>query len=72
VDTIPDPSPTVGATPPAYKDGVYPEDVPASILPVIIPDVTFKAIGTAPERASSLIVAARFQFKTGNPLIAGD
>ncbi|HTL58683.1 MAG TPA: FN3 associated domain-containing protein, partial [Candidatus Limnocylindrales bacterium] len=72
VDTIPDPSASYGATPPPYRDGVYPIDVPPSILPEIMPDVTVKAIGTAPERSPSLVVAARFQFKCGNPLITGD
>jgi hypothetical protein len=72
VDTIPNPSPTVGSTPPGYRDGLFPNQVPPSILPVIIPDVTFKAIGTQPGRASSAIVTARFQFKVANPLITGN
>ena len=72
VDTIPDPSASVGSTPPPYSDGLFPDQVAPSILPQINPDVTVKAIGTAPQRASSLVVAARFQFKCGNPLISGD
>jgi hypothetical protein len=72
VDTIPNPSATVGGTPPPYHDGMFFEDVPDSILPVITNDVTFKVIGTAPERTSSQIVVARFQFKAANPVIAGN
>lgn len=70
VDTIPDPSATVGSTPPIYFDGMLPGQVPPSIVPPQ-PDLTIKAIGTAPGRADSLIVAARFQFKVANPLIIG-
>src|SRR5207249_3125480 len=71
VDTIPDPSPTVGSTPPDYRDGMFPAQVPASIIDPA-PDVTVKAIGVQSERQSSLIVSARFQFKTANPVVKGN
>jgi hypothetical protein len=71
VDTIPDPSPTVGSTPPTYRDGLFPSQVPPSIV-APQPDVTIKAIGFASGRSNSPIVAARFQFRTGAPVISGD
>src|SRR5262249_14557523 len=74
VDTIPNPTANIGSTPPAYRDGMFFSEVELlpSILPVITNDVTFKVIGTAPERTSSQIVVARFQFKVANPTIAGN
>ena len=81
VDTIPDPSATVGQTPPFYQDGMFPDQnppipnqVPPSLVPTFVnpgPDLTFKAIGTAPGRSNSPIVTARFQFKVANPSISG-
>jgi hypothetical protein len=71
IDTIPDPTATTGSTPAPYNDGMFPEQVPPSLVPPQ-PDVTIKAIGVASGRASSLVVAARFQFKTANPVITGD
>ena len=71
VDTIPDPSATVGSTPPTYFDGMFPNQVPSSIVQPD-PDITVKAIGVQSGRPSSLIVAARFQFKTANPSISGN
>src|SRR5690348_6159004 len=71
VDTIPNPSATVGSTPPTYFDGMFPNQVPQSIA-VPAPDLTVKAIGYAPQRTSSLIVTARFQFKVANPTVIGD
>jgi hypothetical protein len=71
IDTIPDPSATVGSTPPSYHDGMFPNEVPASIVDPQ-PDVTVKAIGVQAGRPSSLVVTARFQFKTANPSIVGN
>jgi sugar lactone lactonase YvrE len=71
IDTIPDPGPNVGSTPPIYHDGMFPSQVPASIVSPQ-PDVTVKAIGVQSGRQSSLIVTARFQFKTANPVISGN
>ena len=34
-------------------------------------DVTVKAIGFAPERQSSYVISARFQFKAANPVVIG-
>jgi hypothetical protein len=71
VDTIADPSATVGSTPPTYFDGMFPNQVPASLVQPD-PDITVKAIGVQAGRPSSLIVSARFQFKTANPTISGN
>src|SRR5262249_13815155 len=71
VDTIPNPSETVGSTPPTYHDGMFPSQVPPSIVPPQ-PDLTVKAIGVQAGRQSSLIVSARFQFKCANPMITGN
>jgi sugar lactone lactonase YvrE len=73
VDSIPDPSPTVGTTPPAYQDGLTPEQVAAlgSALPSQ-PDVTIKAIGFQSGRQNSAIATARFQFQAATPNIIGD
>src|SRR6185503_1651578 len=38
-DTLPNPSPTTGSTPPVYHDGLFPFQVPPSII-AIQPDVT--------------------------------
>src|SRR5205085_1963952 len=56
---IPDPSPTVGSTPPPYHDGLFPKDVPPSIVSPQ-PDVTIKAIGFQAGRSNSLVATARF------------
>jgi hypothetical protein len=75
-DTIPNPSATVGSTPPPYQDSEYPDVVQAngSVLPSNqdVSDVTVKAIGIQAGRPSSPVVSARFQFKTANPVVAGD
>ncbi len=71
VDTIPNPDPTTGSTPPPYQDGLFPNQVPPSILPNVMPDVTIKAIGSAPGRQSSQVVSAEFQFKVANPSLIG-
>jgi len=71
IDTIPNPSATVGSTPPSYHDGMFPNEVPASIVEPQ-PDITVKAIGVQSGRPSSLVVSARFQFKTANPSISGN
>ncbi len=69
---IPNPSATVGSTPPDYPgDGSYASQVPPTLVPPQ-PDLTIKAIGYAPLRESSYVVSARFQFKTANPLIVGN
>jgi len=70
-DTIPDPGPGVGFTPPIYRDGMYYDQIPQSIV-AAQPDVTIKAIGVGEGRRSSAIVSARFIFKVGNPTIVGD
>lgn len=70
-DTIPLPGPVTGLTPPAYRDGRPPSELPPSMTGPA-PDLTIKAIGIADGRQSSAIVQARFQFKTGNPNIVGD
>jgi hypothetical protein len=72
IDTIPDPSATVGSTPPTYFDGMFPSQVPNSIISQIEPDITIKAIGVQSGRPSSLVVSARFQFKVANPSIDGN
>jgi sugar lactone lactonase YvrE len=69
--SIPNPDPTTGGTPPFYRDGMFPNQAPPSIVPPQ-PDVTVKAIGFAPGRRSSDVVSARFQFKTANPVVSGN
>ena len=69
---IPYPDATTGGTPPFYRDGMFPIQVPLSIILPPQPDVTIKAIGVAPGRPSSDLVTARFQFKTANPVVAGN
>jgi hypothetical protein len=71
IDTIENPSATVGSTPPSYHDGMFPNEVPSSIVEPQ-PDVTVKAIGVQAGRPSSLVVSARFQFKTASPSISGN
>jgi hypothetical protein len=71
LDTIPDPSLSVGSTPPIYFDGMTPEQVPPTLVPPQ-PDLTIKAIGVQTGRQSSQVVSARFQFKAANPLITGN
>jgi serine/threonine protein kinase, bacterial len=70
-DTIPNPSATVGSTPPNYHDGMFPDEVPPSIV-LPQPDVTIKAIGFQSGRKSSSIVSSRFQFRVAGPGIQGD
>lgn len=70
-DTIPAPGPTTGYVAPFYADGMFSNQVPATILSVA-PDVTIKAISSQPGRRSSQVVQARFIFKTGTPTIQGD
>jgi len=69
-DNIPYPSSTVGSTPPNYFDGMFPEQVPPSII-LPQPDVTVKAIGFESGLQSSLIVSTRFQFRAAGPSIQG-
>ncbi|MCX6914705.1 MAG: NHL repeat-containing protein, partial [Verrucomicrobia bacterium] len=69
--SIPNPDPTTGGTPPFYRDAMFLNQVPPSIV-LPQPDVTIKAIGFGPGRRSSEVVSARFQFKTANPLVSGN
>lgn len=71
VDTVPIPGPTTGSTPPVYRDGLFPIDVPPSIIPPQ-PDVTVKAISFQTGRPSSPVIQARFIFKAASPVIIGD
>jgi hypothetical protein len=74
LDTLPDPSATVGSTPPVYFDGMFKDQdpkVPNSLVSPA-PDITVKAIGVQSGRPSSLVVSARFQFKVANATIDGD
>jgi len=70
-DTIPTPGPGVGASPPFYRDGAPPEEIPPTLVQAQ-PDITIKAIGAQDGRRSSQLVQARFQFKVANPVINGD
>jgi sugar lactone lactonase YvrE len=71
VDTVPNPGPTAGSTPPVYRDGMFPNQVPDSII-MPQPDVTVKAINFQSGRPSSSIIQARFIFKAASPVIFGD
>ncbi|TMP99068.1 MAG: hypothetical protein E6L09_10355 [Verrucomicrobia bacterium] len=71
VDTVPNPSSTIGSTPPVYHDGLFPDQVPPSII-ATQPDVTVKAINFQSGRPSSSIIQARFIFKVASPVIFGD
>jgi sugar lactone lactonase YvrE len=71
VDTLPNPTPTSGSTPPVYHDGLFPNQVPPSII-TPQPDVTVKAIDFQIGRPSSAVIQARFIFKTASPIILGD
>jgi sugar lactone lactonase YvrE len=66
-----DPSPTSGSTPQVYHDGLFPNQVPPSIL-LPQPDVTVKAINFQSGRPSSAVITARFIFKVASPVILGD
>ncbi|MCU0782633.1 MAG: hypothetical protein MUF81_01025 [Verrucomicrobia bacterium] len=70
-DTIPSPSRGNGASPPAYRDGLFEYEVAPSIISAA-PDVTVKAISTQDGRISSPVVQARFQFKVANPIVSGN
>jgi len=70
-DTVPNPSSKTGSTPPNYFDGMFPDQVPPSIV-LPQPDVTIKAIGFQAGRKSSSIVSTRVQFRTAGPSIQGD
>ena len=70
-DSVPEPSAGSGNTPPHYRDGLFPPEVPDSISPPL-PDITVKAIGTQPGRRSSAVVRSRFIFQVANPSIIGD
>ncbi len=70
--TIPNPDASVGSAPPAYHDGMYPIEVPPSIIIPPQPDVTIKAVGYNPGSPSSAVVQARFQFITASPFISGN
>ena len=69
--SIPNPDANNGGTPEEYFDGTPFGQVKPSIVPPQ-KDVTVKAIGFAPGRQSSYVVSARFQFKTANPVVAGN
>ncbi len=71
VDTIPDPTSAVGSTPPIYNDGMFPSQVPPSIV-LPQPDVTIKAISFQSGRPDSAKVTTRFEFKTASPVITGN
>ena len=71
VDTVPNPTPTLGSTPPVYHDGLTPSQVGPSII-APQPDVTVKAISFQAGRPSSSIIQARFIFKVASPAIFGD
>ena len=70
--SIDNPDANTGGTPYNYHDGMSPDQVNPSIVLPLPPDVTVKAIGYAPGRQSSLVVSARFQFKTANPVVVGN
>lgn len=70
-DTVPNPTPSSGSTPPVYHDGLFPDQVPPSIIQPQ-PDVTVKAISFESGRPSSSIIQARFIFKAASPQIFGD
>jgi len=70
-DTIPNPSSKVGSTPPNYFDGMFPDQVPPSIV-LPLPDVTIKAIGFQSGRLSSSVVSTRVQFRVAAPAIQGN
>lgn len=73
LDTIPNPSSTVGTTPPGYSDGMTPSQVkPLLKSNQLLPDLTIKAIGYQSGRQNSSIATARFQFQTATPTIVGD
>lgn len=69
LDTIPAPGAGTG-TAPAYQDGSA--SLPATLIAPILPDLTIKAQSSQNGRVSSSVVSARFQFKTGNPVISGN
>src|SRR5204862_1132859 len=71
LDTVPNPTPTTGSTPPTYRDGSFPDQVPPSIISPQ-PDVTVKAIDFQTGRPSSAIIQARFIYKTASPVISGE
>ena len=70
-DTIPAPSRLTGNSPPVFRDGMLPSEVPPSIVSPQ-QDLTIKVIGVQDGRRPSAIVQGRFQFKTGNPSILGN
>ncbi len=71
-DTIPDPSADTGSTPPAYHDGMSPQQVQEmGTLVDAQPDFIIKAVGTQKGRVNSSISSARFQFQTAAPTIGG-
>ena len=69
LDTIPAPGAGTG-TAPAYSDGA--SSLPSTIINPVLPDLTIKAQSSQSGRVSSSVVSARFQFKTGNPVISGN
>lgn len=70
-DTVPDPTSQNGASAPPYANGLPPDSITSLPVPAV-PDLTIKALGTAPGRADSAVAVARFQFKVGNPIILGN
>jgi len=69
LDTIPAPGAGTG-TAPAYQDGAA--SLPTTLISPVLPDLTIKAQSSQNGRVSSSVVSARFQFKTGNPVISGN
>lgn len=69
LDTIPAPGAGTG-TAPTYQDGAA--SLPATLISPVLPDLTIKAQSSQNGRVSSSLVTARFQFKTGNPVISGN
>ncbi|MEW6157571.1 MAG: hypothetical protein AB1813_09070 [Verrucomicrobiota bacterium] len=70
-DTIPSPGRSTGQSPVPYQNGLSPDEVGPTLLPVQ-PDLTIKSISSHDTRRASDVVQARFQFKVANPIIDGD
>ncbi len=70
-DTIPTPKAGIGESAPFYADGMFPEEVPQSLI-TAKPDVTLKAISVQEGRRPSSVVKARVRFKVASPQIVGD
>ncbi|HRY48097.1 MAG TPA: hypothetical protein P5186_08625 [Candidatus Paceibacterota bacterium] len=71
-DSIPTPIPgIVGERSLPYWDGMYPDEVPPSLVSPQ-PDFTVKALATDPPRRPSNLIRSRMQFRTAPPVILGD